>query len=391
MVSAPAPLVERDVPGEPAEFDTRVAYVDWLRVLALVGVFVIHAVSPFNPWDHWHIRNPETSRVLGAVVVLMAPWIMPLFMLLAGTSAWYSLRRRGNAEYVRDRFMRILLPLGVGILVLVPPQVYAERWVHDGYRGSFFEWYPRFFEGGLYPAGNFSWHHLWFLGYLFAYSILALPLFRFWRSREGRWQLRWLATFTRGPMGLLWLAIPILIERYVFWLLFVRTPLFADWSGRSILFMLYAYGFALAAEPRFGANLDRQWRRFLALGVVGIAALIAAAWVGAIPSRIPPTSEWWALLFWTVYAIGAWSWVVAVLGLGRRYLRREHAFLNVGRRGGLMWYLVHQTVIVIVAAWVITWQSGVAAKSAALFVLSLVGTVALVAAVEGAKAARGRR
>lgn len=368
---------------------TRLVYVDWLRVLALLGVFVIHVVSPFNPWDHWHIRAPERSRLLGAVVVLMAPWIMPLFMMLAGTSAWYSLRRRANSEYVRDRVRRILIPLIIGILVLVPPQVYVERRLYGQFGGSFLEFYPRFFEGGIYPVGNFSWHHLWFLGYLFVYSLLALPLFRFWRGERGQRQLKWVAQICSGPMGLLWLAIPILIERYFFWFaLGRRNLLLSDWSGRSILFVLYAYGFVLAAEPGFGRNVDRQWRRFLALGVVGISALIALAWVGAIPSRLPPTYEWWALAFWTVYAVGAWSWVVAVLGLGRRYLNSETVALERGRRSGLAWYLVHQPVIVVLAAWVVTWQAGVWAKALALLLLSLAGTVVVIALVQMTKSLR---
>lgn len=373
--------------SRPAEFGSgRVAYVDWLRVLALAGVFVIHAASPFNPWDHWHIRNAETSRVLGALVVLMAPWIMPLFMMLAGTSAWYSLQRRSNRAYIRDRFTRILIPLGLGMLILVPPQLYAERRVYGQFTGTFWEFYPHAFELPLYPQGNLSWHHLWFLGYLFAYSILALPLFRFWQTKSGRHQLRWLAAFTRGALGMLWLAIPILVERYFFWFAFGRRyPLSADWSGRSILFMLYVYGYVLAAQPGFGANIDRQWRRFLAIGVAGVAGLISLAWVGMIPSRLPPTSEWWALVFWSVYAVGAWSLVVGVIGLGRRYLLRENGFLIYGRRGGLTWYLVHQTVIVLIAAWIITWQSGVTVKALVVFVLSLAGTLAAVLLAEAVK------
>ncbi|HUF65884.1 MAG TPA: acyltransferase [Gemmatimonadaceae bacterium] len=384
-------MTESYQPGalrQPPEFQRtgRVAYVDWLRVLALLGVFVIHVCSPFNPWDHWHIRSPERSRYLGAVVVFMAPWIMPLFMMLAGTSAWYSLRQRSNVEYVRDRVTRILIPLVIGILVLVPPQVYAERRLYGQFAGNFIEFYPRFFGGGIYPVGDFSWHHLWFLGYLFAYSLLALPLFRFWRGERGRGQLEWLARISSGPMGLLWLAIPILVERYLFWFVFGRRNLLlADWSGRSILFVLYAYGFVLAAEPGFGRNVDRQWRHFLALGVVGISGLISLAWIGAIPSRFPPTSEWWALAFWSVYAVGAWSWVVAVLGLGRRYLTRDTNTLERGRRAGLTWYLVHQPVIVLLAAWVVTWRTGVGAKALALLLLSLVGTILLIILVHSAK------
>jgi hypothetical protein len=77
--------------------------VDQLRMLAVAGVFLIHVCEVFNPFDDWHIPNAERSRLAGEVAVIMAPWIMLLFMLLTGVSAWYSLERRGNVAYVRER------------------------------------------------------------------------------------------------------------------------------------------------------------------------------------------------------------------------------------------------------------------------------------------------
>jgi len=46
------------------------------------------------------------------------------------------------------------------------------------------QFYPRFFER-VYPEGNFSYHHLWFLAYLLVYSFLALPLFAALRTERG--------------------------------------------------------------------------------------------------------------------------------------------------------------------------------------------------------------
>ena len=88
--------VPEPAPAEGPHVAPRLVYVDQLRVLIVVGVFLIHVCEVFNPWDQWHITNPQRSRVLGEFVVVPASWIMPLFMLLAGMSAWYSLQRRSN-------------------------------------------------------------------------------------------------------------------------------------------------------------------------------------------------------------------------------------------------------------------------------------------------------
>ena len=41
--------------------------VDWLRVLGIGAVLVIHVCEVFNPWDEWHVSDPERSRLAGEV------------------------------------------------------------------------------------------------------------------------------------------------------------------------------------------------------------------------------------------------------------------------------------------------------------------------------------
>jgi glucan biosynthesis protein C len=354
----------------------RVAWVDWLRVLALSGVFFIHVGEVFNPWDEWHITNAERSKVVGESIAFLAPWIMPLFILLAGTGAWYSLQRRTPGMFARERVGRILVPLVLGIIVFVPPQVYVERRWRGQFDGSFFAFLPQAFSGGIYPKGNISWHHLWFLGHLFVYSLAALPLFLFWRTPRGRAQLARISRFTSGRIGLLWLAIPLLLERDIAFLaLGPLGLLLADWSGQSILFVAYIYGFALVAEPGFARNIDAQWPYALVGALASTASLVFITWTGLVPDTLPPRTLPGSLVFWNLLTIGAWAWVVAVLGLGRRLLNHESRILQFGREHGYAWYVIHQPAIVFLAAWIVGWQTGIAQKYAALFAFAFVATV----------------
>ena len=361
---------DRDIarPREP-----RVAWIDWLRLLALAGVFVVHVSQVFNPWDAWHVTNAERSRVVGEAAVLFAPWVMPLLMLLAGVGAWHSLAHRTNAQYVRERAVRLLVPLVVGVLVLVPPQVWAERRWRGQFDGSLLAFYPHAFSGGLYPSGNLSWHHLWFLAHLFAYAVVTLPLFRYWRGARGREQMRRIARLCGGRAGLLWLALPLLVERHLAWVLQGREA--RDWSGQSMLLVTYVYGFVLAGEPALGRDVDAQWRRALVYAALSTLVLTTLCWFGIVPARLPPQSAPGALAFWTAYAVGAWAWVVALLGAGRRYLHAETRVLARARRDGYAWYLLHQTVIVVVAARVVTWHAGIPLKLATIAVVSLAATL----------------
>jgi acyltransferase-like protein len=368
------PAAARDVDRQTGPPDARIRYVDAVRVWAIALVFVVHVAEVFNPWDEWHITNRERSRAVGEIALIAAPWVMPIIMLLAGVSAWYSLHRRDNRAYVRDRVVRVLLPLIVGTLTLVPPQVYLERRLRGQFNGSFLAFYPHFFDG-IYPQGNFSWHHLWFLAHLFLYSLLALPLFRYWLREGGGRTMRWAAQVSGHQGGLLWLAVPLIIERNLLWGLFPeRHMLASDWSNHALLFVAYVYGFVLAGTPWLGRAIDAQWPRALATAALGTICLSIGTWTDVIPTRIPPPYSVAYLAFWMLYSIVAWAWMVAVLGVARRWLNGDSAVVRYGRRTGYTVYIVHQPIIVAVAFLVVQTHASVAMKFTEIFVISGVAT-----------------
>ena len=359
----------------PSEAGRRDLSIDWLRILGIAAVLLIHVAEVFNPWDEWHVSNPERSRVVGEVAVFFAPWIMPLLMLLAGASTWYALRRRSIGRYVRERSWRLAVPLVLGTLLLVPPQVYLERRLRGQFSGSYWEFFPHFFEG-LYPRGNLSWHHLWFLAHLFVYSIVALPLFRYWRTERGRLALKRVAAWCSGPFGLLWLAAPLVLERHIlWWVLPDRAALTVDWANHAILFVAYLYGFMLAAERGLAADVDRQWQSTLVFAAATSLALWALAWRGVLPYGLPAPYAPGYLAFWSIYGVGAWAWLVTVLGVARRVRWPDTALFRWARDRSYAWYLVHQPVVVAAAVVVIPTRLPLGAKVAAVFVLSLVGTI----------------
>lgn len=367
------PAAEASAP--PARAADRLHYVDAIRIAAIGLVFLVHVSEVFNPWDEWHITNTERSRIAGEIALFAAPWVMPIIMLLAGISAGYSLRIRGNAAYIRDRAVRLLLPLIIGTLVLVPPQVYLERRLRGQFTGSMLAFYPHFFQG-IYPNGNLSWHHLWFLAHLFVYSMVALPLFRYWERTGGRQTMHWVTRVCGAPGGILWLAVPLILERNALWGLFPeRHMLTSDWSNHALLFVAYIYGFVLARSPWLGSVIDAQWRRALVVGAIGTGVLAIGTWHSVLPARLPPPYSLWYLAFWTLYAVCAWGWMVGVLGVGRRWFNKDSPVLRYGRRFGYGIYLVHQPVIVAVAYVVVRWDLSVPAKFLAVLVISALGTL----------------
>ncbi len=108
-------------------------YIDWLRVIAMLTVFVFHC-SRFFCTEDWHLKVPaaEQSEVLQILRdMLIGVWFMELFFLVSGFAAWYALKRRTAGQFLGERVTRLLIPLYVvGMLVLVVPQDYFEGLTH---------------------------------------------------------------------------------------------------------------------------------------------------------------------------------------------------------------------------------------------------------------------
>ena len=75
----------------------------------------------------------------------------------------------GAGKFVKDKVLRLLVPLLVGDFTHASLQVYLERFTHGQFSGSYFQFLPHYFkgfyEGGNPASGNFALTgmHLWYL------------------------------------------------------------------------------------------------------------------------------------------------------------------------------------------------------------------------------------
>jgi len=101
--------------------------IDWLRVIAVLAVFLLHT-SQFFGTGGWILENAERSFIVDVLRgALIDRWVMPLLFLLSGAASWYALKSRNAGQYLLDRFKRLLIPLyGVGLFILLPPQAYID-------------------------------------------------------------------------------------------------------------------------------------------------------------------------------------------------------------------------------------------------------------------------
>src|SRR3990172_556771 len=186
--------------------------LDWLRVLAILSVFLYHSTRFFNFGD-WHVKNPVTHISVQFLESFMEIWMMPLIFLISGASIFYAMDKGGVGKFFKDKILRLLVPLLVVVFTHASLQVYLERITHGQFSGSYWAFLPHYFEGMYGFGGNFAWigMHMWYVLILFIYCLIFYPLFRWWKG-SGRGVLDKLGSMIASPW-IMWLALalPILI------------------------------------------------------------------------------------------------------------------------------------------------------------------------------------
>jgi peptidoglycan/LPS O-acetylase OafA/YrhL len=351
---------------------SRQAYLDWLRIAAILGVIFFHSAQPFVQDENWHITNPQRSDLMSEFNFWLARFRMPLLFFISGAVSYYMLVKYDGKYFIKQRFLRLMIPLLFGMLVIVPPQIYMER-VANGYAGSYWQFYPSIFEGRPYPEGNTSWHHLWFILYLFIYDLISVPLFKWLLFGKGK-------QFTEQKLG--WLAkgkniyllmVPSII---VFASLILKFPgtnsLIGDWCMLIYWYLFVILGYLIMCNQQLVESMVRN-RRFSMLLAFGSLILINyIRWNDLRPSQT--LGESWqsnplTYLYLSIYPVIAWSWIMMLVGYAKKYLNRPHRIHSYVNQAIYPYYILHQTIIVVLAFYVVKVEESILAKY--IFILGI--------------------
>jgi surface polysaccharide O-acyltransferase-like enzyme len=379
-----------------------------MRALLVLGLILFHTARIFDLLP-FYVKNDELSLTFMALVGFASQWGMPLFFLIAGIAAWHALAKRTAGEYARERFRRLIIPLVFGLFVLVTPQHYYNLRTSPDYHDSYWQFYPGFLR--IIFKLDFPWvirepAHLWFLYYLFIYSMVALPLFVYLRRDAGRRLVSRLASFCQRTGAIFLLALPIILIET-----FILTEETTGWNRYAYIPFLI-YGYLFAADSGFEHSLCRHRNIALAGGAFAIMAFFAASVINWRAGADPSHGYAWESILWRLLkSCSSWLWLVAILGWAERYkqnracrkrrdslpvvrlkdgdeqsiLRAEHHVNSkisakarqYANEAVLPFYIIHQTVIVVIGFYVVKWETGVMVKYLLIVMATFVITLLL--------------
>ena len=346
--------------------------LDWLRVLAILVVFLYHSTRFFDLGD-WHVKNVDTYVWVEIWNIFATRWIMPLFFIISGASLFYAIGKSGDwRKFYVDKFLRLMIPVLFATVTHSALQIYLERLSHGQFSGSFFSFLPQYFNG-VYLAigmpGNFAFHgmHLWYLLFLFIYSLICYRLF-VWLKNGGQEILNRITSLFAIP-GLiyLWFALPFFIMKA----LIPKAVLDAGSGGWGALYYIWFLiaGFLIVSSDRLQRNIKNQ--RWISL-LLGLVLMSAYLFLLFSPSRVVFTARASDWIYSLLSYFSAWCWLFAILGFGMRYLAFDRPVLRHANEGVLPFFILHQTILLAVGYFIMAWEIHNFLKWAIVFTSSFI-------------------
>ncbi len=317
--------------------------IDWLRVIAIGLLLIYHIAITYQPWAMFiaFIRSDELWTSLWNPMTMLNVWRIPILFYVSGMGLFFAMRKRKWTELLLERTKRILVPFLFGIIAITP----LHMFVFQKYYKMTLSYFPH--------TG-----HLWFLGNIFMYVLLLLPVVLLLKKYQDN-QLKTL--FTRlfsNPLGLMAINVLFIVE-----VLLVKPQLFAmyaeTWHGFFIGFLAFFFGyiFMYIGKPFWDTILKWRWL------YVGIAAILFTIRFIVFATEGPA--------YLTVIESNAW--IFAVFGFCYKYLNKPSKTLSYLSKAAYPVYIIHMIVLYVASYFILPLHWNPVLSFAVITALTFIG------------------
>jgi glucan biosynthesis protein C len=347
----------------------RLHHLDALRALTMLLILPAHALVIVG------LQRGGGSDAESAIYWTIHVFRLPLFFLVAGFFAALLIEVRGVSSLLRNRAIRIGVPLLVGVIAIVPLitleiQALSEQPHRPGTSGlaAFVDLHP-----------SFLWF-LWYLTLIYAAALLVRRLLAAW-PKARRSLLGAGGRLLAHSWAPLLLAVPtaLMLYRQPTWLAAAPSESFVpqlDLLGYYAIF--FAAGWSLFASPELRESIELQPRRYLVMATIALPLALALYLLQQEPAL--GANRGFHLLALALLSIATWSLVFGLLGIARRFGQRPNPTLRYWTDAAYWIYLSHFPVMAAIALAI----AGLPMPEAARLVALSVGTLAVIFPAYGA-------
>lgn len=330
----------------------RLYFVDNLRTLLIILVVVFHLSVTYGAAGHWPYRegHPDdlTSLVFTLMTAINGTYVIGMFFMIAGYFTPGSYDRKGFGPFLKDRLLRLGIPLLIYVLVIDPLIYYAiSVVVHDSpltfwtYLASYFRDYRGL---GVGP--------MWFVEGL----LILTVLYALWRLLPIP-ELRWPRSESKTPgnlamalfaLGLGVATFVVHIWRPIGWIyqpLGLPVPLFPQYVTLFVIGMLAYRGNWLVRIPKAMGKLWFGIALFFIVVLFPVVFLLGGALEG-------DTSVFMGGLHWQSLAFAVWEEfvgigiIIALVVLFRERFDQQGRLAKAMSDSSYAVYFIHAPVLV---------------------------------------------
>ena len=289
--------------------------IDWIRVIAIGLLLLYHVAIGFQSWGILigFITTRQSWPSLWIPLTMLNVWRIPLLFFVSGMGVYFALRRRSRRQLLLERTKRILLPFLFGMVAIVPVHVYLWQLYND-------------FETGYAPGPG----HLWFLGNLFIYVLILLPLFYYLERGGGKKLARLAGELMRSPLGLLPVFALFVLEALILNPLpFERYAM--TWHGFFLGLLAFFFGFFFVWTGAVFWNMAMRWRWLFLFVAAALFALRLSFFQPMAPNYL--------------VSIESNCWILAIFAFGYKYFNRPGPVLSYLSQAAYPVYIVHMVFL----------------------------------------------
>lgn len=341
--------------------------MDWLRIAAFGLLILYHIGMFFVPWG-WHVKIAEPLDWVTIPMLASNGWRLPLLFLVSGyASAALFAKLGGSAAFARSRSARLLVPLAFGIIVIIPPQPWIELVGQHGYAHGFLHFWTRdYFRFGLLDGIILpTWQHLWFVVYLWVYTMLAALLLAL-IPHSVRVKITSIAAGALRGWRMLVAPLAVWVLIHVLFPTHDEThALFDDGPSHLHYLVPFFVGWLLRVRPVLFEAVAQYWQVALVLALLAFVPVAWIEWTWPGDSVAPDAV---LLPYHLARLVNGWMTIVALVGIADRFWNRDHPQRPTLAEAVFPFYIVHQTIIVMVGWYLL--QAGAAALPSFLILLA---------------------
>jgi len=289
---------------------TRRYDIDWLRVIAIALLLIYHSAIVFQPWGVLigFIQSNKELSWLWVAMSMLNVWRIPLLFFVSGMGVCFAMRKRNWKQLIWERSKRILMPFIVGMFLIVPLHVFF--WQHYYSQPLSYEW---------------GRGHLWFLGNIFSYVILLMPVFYFLKLKAVNAQGNISKVFSHP------LSILIAVSLFVFEVMVVKPDSFELYAMTTHGYVLGLIAFLLGFLMVYSGK--EFWQRILSMRWIYLTLAISFYLVRVFKFDL--------IVPHAFIAIESVLWIYTIFSFGYRYLNHSNKTLTYLSKAAYPVYILH--------------------------------------------------